>query len=114
MSEPASTSREARESVFLSAVITCFGGSAPTRHRVRNLSPNGACVDQASKLRKGQMVTIHVGLLEEVGATVAWVEGDLAGFAFAHPIKVDAAKSRPKPAHLTAGPTDSTWYASRR
>ena len=70
MPHKVSTLREARESVFLSAVVTCFGHSAPTKHRVRNVSARGACIDQADALRAGHMVLVTVGLLEEVGATV--------------------------------------------
>lgn len=101
--------REARESVFLSAVITCFGQGSPTKHRVRNLSPNGACVDQAEPLRPGQTVLIDVGTLEEVGAVVRWKRDSLAGLKFAHAIPIDAAKTRPKPEHLAQG-----WQAARR
>lgn len=103
MSEAAFKIREARESVFLSAVVTRFGEVARTRHRVRNLSPNGARIDQAAMLRRGQTVLIDVGLLEEVGATIAWVEAEQAGLRFAHAIDIGAAKTRAKPPHVEQG-----------
>lgn len=103
MSDPALQSRETRESVFLSAVVTGFGGGEPTRHRVRNLSAQGACIDHAASLRKGQTVLIDVGVVQELGATVRWVEGDLAGLKFAHPIPPVSAKTRPKPDHVRQG-----------
>lgn len=102
-------SREARESVFLSALVTRFGQSGASKHRVRNLSPNGACIDGADAMRQGQTVLIDVGLLEEVGATVRWVAGGLAGLKFAHPIRIDSAKTRPKPAHVQHG-----WHQAAR
>jgi hypothetical protein len=103
MSDPAAKPREARESVFLSAVVTGFGQSVPTTHRARNVSPNGVCVDKAETLKRGQTVVVDIGMLEAVGATVRWVEGTLAGLKFAHPIRIDAAKTRPKPAHIQQG-----------
>lgn len=101
--------RESRESVFLSGLVTGFGQSAPTRHRVRNLSPNGACIDGAGALKQGQTVLIDVGVLAEVGATVAWVDGGMAGLKFAHPIEIGAAKTRPKPAHVEHGWGADPW-----
>lgn len=89
--------------MFLSAVVTGFGRASPSKHRVRNVSSNGACIDQAEALRPGQTVVVDIGMLEAVGATVKWVEGALAGLKFAHPIRIDAAKSRPKPAHVQQG-----------
>lgn len=97
------STRESRESVFLSAVVTGFGTGGPTTHRARNLSSNGVCVDKPQSLRQGQTVVVSIGLLEEVGATVQWVEAALAGLKFAHPISIDAAKTRPKPAHVEQG-----------
>lgn len=108
------TPREARESVFLSAAVTRFGGGAPTRHRVRNVSPNGACVDGADSLRQGQTVVIDVGQLAEVGATVRWVKAGMAGLKFAHPISIDAAKTRPKPAHVQQGWHGDRWSQTAR
>lgn len=105
--------REARESVFLSAVVTRFGG-APTKHRVRNVSPNGACIDGAEMLKQGQTVVIDVGQLAEVGATVRWVKAGMAGLKFAHPVSIDAAKTRPKPAHVQQGWCGESWQARVR
>ena len=95
--------REARESVYLSAVVTHFGATEPTRHRVRNLSDHGVCIDQAGALRKGQTVLIDVGEIEELGATVQWVAGGVAGLKLAHAIQRTSAKSRPKPLHIRQG-----------
>ena len=95
--------REARESVFLSALVTRFGAVEPTRYRVRNLSASGACIDQAEVLRQGQTIVVDVGQLAEVGATVRWVKAGLAGLRFAQQIHTDAAKTRPKPAHVQQG-----------
>ena len=105
----ADTPRESRESVFLSATVTQFGQAAPSKHRVRNLSANGACIDQAAALKAGQTVLLEVGTLEEVGATVRWVTGDLAGLQFAHAIALTDAKARAKPAHVRQGWNGAAW-----
>jgi PilZ domain len=86
--------REPRQHVMLGARISGFGGGAPTQHRIRDLSSGGARVDQAGSLRVGATVLVSVGVLEEVGATVVWVEGDVAGLRFAQNIDPDAARSK--------------------
>lgn len=88
------TPREARHHVLLGARISGFGGSAPTLHRVRDLSTRGARVDNASALRVGSTVLVSVGVLEEVGATVVWVKNDIAGLRFAEVIDSNAARSK--------------------
>ena len=114
MSETGLQPREPRESVFLSGLVTRFGQGAPTRHRIRNLSPRGACLDQAEPLRQGQTVLLDVGVLAEVGATVVWVKDGLAGLKFAHHIEIGAAKTRPKPAHVTEGWGADPWKSPLR
>ena len=86
--------RSPRESVLLSAQIATFGGGAPSKHRIRDLSATGARIDQASMLGSGATVLVSVGLLEAVGATVIWVKDGVAGLKFAVPIDPDAARAR--------------------
>lgn len=88
------TARAPRANVLLGAQISGFGGGARTRHRVRDLSSGGARVDNAGSLRIGTTVLVSVGVLEEVGATVVWVKGDMAGLRFAEAIDPDAARSK--------------------
>lgn len=114
MAEAEVEPREQRESVFLSASVTRFGEPLPTRHRVRNLSINGACIDQAAMLRQRQTILIDVGVLAEVGATIMWVVGDLAGLKFAHPIAIGSAKSRTKPEHVAVGWNADPWVRRDR
>ena len=93
-SAPPLQERSPRESVLLSAQISTFGGAAPTKHRIRDLSATGARVDQASMLSAGATVLVSVGLLEAVGATVVWVKDGVAGLKFAVTIDPDAARAR--------------------
>ncbi|WP_337846347.1 PilZ domain-containing protein [Sphingomonas sp.] len=94
--------RMPRQQVLLGAEICGFGGGAPTKHRVKDLSVSGAKVDRAGTLRPGATVLVSVGVLKAVGATVIWVKDDLAGLRFAELIDPDAARSKaiiapPKP-----------------
>ena len=95
--------RKKRESVFLTALVSPFGGGEARTHRARNLSETGVCLDQAENLIVGQTVLIKVGLLDDVGATVVWSDKRLAGLRFLQPIDPASAKRRPKPPHVEQG-----------
>jgi hypothetical protein len=99
--------RAPRNSVFLSATVERFGGGAPTRHRVRDLSTGGVRLDQATMLQTGATVLVSVGALEAVAATIVWVKDGQAGIKFAEAIDPDAARARaavaPRPAQQGAG-----------
>ena len=86
--------RQPRQNVLLGAEITGFGGGTPTKHRIRDLSSGGARVDRAGSFKVGATVLVSVGILEQVGATVVWVEGDSAGLRVAEPIDPEAARSK--------------------
>jgi hypothetical protein len=100
--------REPRDSVFLTAELVGFGGGGPTVHRVRNISPHGACIDRAEQRRRGETVAISIGHVADVGATVVWVDRGLAGLRFAHRIALEQARARaaipPKPTGTALGP----------
>lgn len=88
------TNRMPRQQVLLGAEICGFGGGAPTKHRVKDLSVSGARIDRAGALKPGATVLVSVGVLKAVGATVIWVKDDLAGLSFAEKIDPDAARSK--------------------
>jgi hypothetical protein len=98
MGEPAIheslTPRKPRQQVLLGAEICGFGGGAPTKHRIKDLSVSGARIDRAEGLKPGATVLVSVGVLKAVGATVIWVKDDLAGLRFAETIDPDAARSK--------------------
>jgi hypothetical protein len=79
---------------MLSATVRCFGGGAPTNHRVRDLSAGGVRIDQAGAIKVGATLLVSVGALEAVGATVKWVADGWAGLAFAEEIDPDRARMR--------------------
>ena len=86
--------RDRRDHVLLGAVITGFGGGEPTKHRIKDLSVNGARIDRAEDLRSGSTVLVTVGILEAVGATVVWVKDSMAGLKFAQRIDPEKARSK--------------------
>ena len=86
--------RAPRHNVMLSAVVEGFGGAAPTRHRVRDLSTGGVRIDQVVNLKVGATVLVSVGALQAVGATVVWVKDGSAGLKFAQRIDVDEARAK--------------------
>jgi len=105
--------RMPRQQVLLGAEICGFGGGAPTKHRVKDLSVAGAKVDRAGMLRPGATVLVSVGVLKAIGATVIWVKDDLAGLRFAETIDPDAARSKaiiapPKPRPTTVADRGAT------
>ena len=50
---PIRTPRAQRHRVLLSAVAERFGKAEESRHRVRNLSASGGCIDRAGEFSKG-------------------------------------------------------------
>lgn len=87
--------REQRESVMLAAEISRFGdAAAATQHRIRNLSPNGARIDKAATLRRGETILVTVGSLAAIGATVRWVAEHNAGIRFFEMIDPAVARSK--------------------
>lgn len=86
--------REIRESVLLAAEVSRFGKPAVTKHRLRNLSPNGAKLDKAVALRRGETILIAVGSLPAIGATVMWVDHGEAGVKFFETIDPATAMSK--------------------
>ncbi|WP_425275481.1 PilZ domain-containing protein [Sphingomonas faeni] len=66
--------REPRQSVLLSATLECFGRPGATKHRVRDLSPQGMRIEQAAGLQVGATVLVAVGQLEAVGAAIVWIK----------------------------------------
>lgn len=110
------TNRMPRQQVLLGAEICGFGGGAPTKHRVKDLSVSGARIDRAGALKPGATVLVSVGVLKAVGATVIWVKDDLAGLSFAEKIDPDAARSKaiiappkPRPAQVINRGATAGW-----
>ena len=98
---PNPAERAPRLNVMLMATVEHFRGSAPTRHRVRDLSTGGAKIDNADKMLAGETLQISIGAAQAITATIKWVRGNSAGLSFEEPINIDEARknvaSQPKP-----------------
>lgn len=92
MDHSISRNAEKRESVMMRAQIWMPGARTPTDHRIRNLSPSGACMMQPGWLKRGDSIRISVGHVHDVDATVMWVQGEQAGIKFDRPIDLAAAR----------------------
>lgn len=104
--------RELRESVLLAVEVSRFGNSAVTKHRLRNLSPNGSKLDKAGALRRGETILIVVGSSPAIGATVMWVDHGEAGVKFFETIDPATARSKTivktTPTRRALAPSDSS------
>lgn len=85
-------SSEKRESVMMRASVWMPGARTPTDHRIRNLSPSGACIGDPAWLKRGDHIRVTVGHVHDVDATVMWVMDGLAGIRFDRPIDLAAAR----------------------
>lgn len=96
MTAPDSPESRNRESVFLLAEVVGVGEGGPAqRHRVRNVSEQGACIEGYEGLVAGARLIVSIGMVERIHAEVKWVRGGLAGLRFAQPIDVAQARKRP-------------------
>ena len=87
-----SRSDEKRDSVMMQAQVWMPGARTPTDHRIRNLSPSGACIGNPAWLKHGDPIRVTVGNVQEVDATVRWIAYGLAGICFDRPIDLAAAR----------------------
>jgi hypothetical protein len=86
--------RAQRTSVMLTATILSGEGDQATRHRVRDISSRGLRIDNAGGLRPGATVSISLGSLQDIPATVHWTRAGFAGLAFAEEINLKDAHKR--------------------
>jgi hypothetical protein len=86
--------RAKRHSVILKALLRSERAPGGTEHRVRNLSASGACIDHAGDLRAGDAVTVLIGEVTDLLASVAWTTDRLAGIRFERAIDLEAARRR--------------------
>lgn len=99
-----SRSGEKRESVMMRAEVWMPGARTPTDHRIRNLSPSGACLVQPGWLKRGDSIRVTVGHVHDVDAEVMWIADGQAGIKFDRSIDLTAAR-RPR----GAGVASSGW-----
>lgn len=82
-----------RDSLFLMADLRLEGDSATHRVRVRNLSPGGMLAETELRVLPGTRVTVELKNLPPVDGSVAWVQDQRFGVAFAQEIDPKAPRS---------------------
>ena len=92
----------ARDSLFVLAEIRVDGTPGEVRVRVRNLSAGGLMAEGLEKAQRGQLVWVNIRNIGWVEGTIAWVQGDRCGIAFADDID---------PMILSASGVSFSWMA---
>jgi len=75
-----------RDSLFLLADVRLDGSDKLQRVRVRNLSAGGMMAEGDMAVLRGAQLTVILRNVGEVGGTVAWVQDNRFGIAFARQI----------------------------
>jgi hypothetical protein len=83
-----------RDSLFLMAEVRLDGDSASHRVKVRNLSAGGMMAEGDMKVVRGARVTVELRNLPSVTGSVAWVQDDRFGVAFAQEIDPRAPRTQ--------------------
>jgi len=97
---------------MLRALVYRLDDSAPSQHRVINLSAQGARLGGAGQFEVRSMVIVSMGQVEHVAADVVWVQGDFAGLNFHAPI--DVARARLRPRDVVMPPPTGGWLGELR
>ena len=75
-----------RDSLFLLAELRLEGADEVHRVKVRNLSAGGMMAEGAVGAERGLPVAVQIRNIGWVEGTIAWVQGDRCGIAFADDI----------------------------
>lgn len=90
-----------RDSLLLMAAVRVDRGGPGHRVKVRNLSPGGMMAEGEVRVCRGAPVTVELRNIGEVAGSVAWIQGNRFGVAFAEEIDPKLAR-----APVATGPGD--------
>ena len=90
-----------RDSLFLLAQVRVDGQDAVHRVKVRNLSAGGMMAEGDAPIDRGSPVTVELRNIGAVEGSVAWIQGNRFGVAFAEEIDPKLAR-----APVATGPGD--------
>lgn len=82
----------ARDSLFLLAELRVEQSNETHRVRVRNLSDGGMMAEGNLRVQRGHRLTIELRNIGSIAGTVAWVQDNRFGIAFAG--EIDSQKAR--------------------
>jgi len=97
----------ARDSLFLMADLRVEGLAGEHRIKVRNLSDGGMMGEGPVRVLRGAIIEVNIRNIGWVKGSVAWVQDNRFGVAFADPIDPRLARVAP-----TAGPDEAPRYTS--
>jgi hypothetical protein len=83
-----------RDSLFLMAEVRLEGDSASHKVKVRNLSAGGMMAESDMAVVRGARVTVDLRNLPSIAGTVAWVQENRFGVAFAQEIDPRAPRNQ--------------------
>jgi hypothetical protein len=83
-----------RDSLFLMADVRLDGDSASHRVKVRNLSAGGMMAESDMAVVRGARVTVELRNLPSIAGSVAWVQENRFGVAFAQEIDPRAPRTQ--------------------
>ena len=83
-----------RDSLFLMAEVRLDGDSASHRVKVRNLSAGGMMAEGDMAVVRGARVTVELRNLPSIAGSVAWVQENRFGVAFAQEIDPRAPRTQ--------------------
>ncbi len=103
------TRQTPRDSLFLLALLQLEGEGQQYRIKVRNLSAGGMMAEGPVRVRRGALVKVELRNVGWVPGTVAWVQDDRFGIAFADEVEprlvrqpVKGRGDDPEPAYIRA------------
>ena len=82
-----------RDSLFLGADVRLAGEDESHRVKVRNLSARGMMAEGEMTVLRGAQVSVELRNIGLVDGSVAWVQGDRFGIAFAREIDPKLART---------------------
>ncbi len=82
-----------RDSLFLMADVRLRGESDVLRVRVRNLSKGGMMAEGVPVPERGQSISVNLRNIGWVDGSVAWVQDNRFGIAFANEIEPKSARA---------------------
>lgn len=82
-----------RDSLFLMAEIRLEGADSGKKVRVRNLSAGGMMAEGDLSVMRGSRLSVILRNVGAVDGTVAWVQDNRFGIAFAHEIDPKVARA---------------------
>jgi hypothetical protein len=87
----------ARDSLFVMADLRLDGSDEEHRIKVRNLSSGGMMGEGPVRVKRGELLEVHIRNIGWVEGSIAWVQDDRFGIAFKEDIDPKVARAPAMP-----------------